>query len=74
MTRAAAALYMTAAYSLDAAGPAAERPNVVLVLADEGFSCYGDTSYRTPHIDALAASGIRFDRAYSMPLCTLTPR
>ncbi len=53
-----------------------QRPNIVLVLADdvgiEGFSAYGSDSYRTPHIDALARSGIKFERAYAQPLCTPT--
>ncbi len=38
----------------------------------EGFGCYGGTSYKTPHIDALAAGGLRFTHAYSQPLCTPT--
>jgi len=29
------------------------------------FSCYGDKVIETPHIDALAKSGIRFDRFYT---------
>lgn len=51
-----------------------ERPNILLILADdfgpEGLSCYGGTSYKTPHIDALAASGTRFERCYATPLCS----
>jgi arylsulfatase A len=54
--------------------PPIERPNVVLILADdvgvEAFGCYGGTSYATPHLDALAAEGVRFTHAYSQPLCT----
>ncbi len=55
---------------------AADRPNIVLILADdlgyETVGCYGGTSYPTPNLDALAAAGIRFDHAYAMPLCTNT--
>ena len=55
---------------------AADRPNVVLIMADDfGYECvgaYGSTSYKTPNLDKLAATGIRFDRAYSQPLCTPT--
>jgi len=51
-------------------------PNVVLIMADdigvEGVGCYGGLSYRTPNIDRLAASGLRFNHAYSQPLCTNT--
>ena len=54
--------------------PSAERPNVVLVMADdlgrEALESYGGRSYTTPHLNRLAASGMRFERAYSTPLCT----
>lgn len=52
---------------------AAERPNIVFILADDlgvgNVGCYGADRYRTPHIDALAAGGIRFSHAYTAPLC-----
>ncbi|MDZ4798697.1 MAG: sulfatase-like hydrolase/transferase [Bryobacteraceae bacterium] len=55
---------------------AATRPNIVLILADDfGAECvgaYGGTSYRTPHLDSLAATGVRFAQAHSTPLCTPT--
>ncbi|QEG41694.1 sulfatase-like hydrolase/transferase [Roseimaritima ulvae] len=55
---------------------AAERPNIILILADdvgiEGLGCYGGTSYRTPHLDQMAAEGVRFTHAYAQPLCTPT--
>ena len=51
-----------------------QKPNIVLIMADdvgyEGFSCYGSSTYSTPHIDELARTGIRFDHCYSTPLCT----
>jgi len=51
-----------------------QKPNIVLIMADdvgyEGFSCYGSSTYHTPHIDKLARTGIRFDHCYSTPLCT----
>ena len=60
-------------------GPSARAsrpPNIVLILADdlghEVLNSYGGTSYRTPHLDALAAGGMRFERAYATPLCTPT--
>jgi len=60
-----------------AAGPAAaqvgQRPNIVLILADDvGFTdlgAYGGEA-RTPNIDALAQRGAQFSRYYSSPLCS----
>ena len=39
-------------------------------LGYECLGCYGSASYRTPDLDELAATGIRFDHCYSQPLCT----
>lgn len=51
-------------------------PNIVLIMADdlgyESLSCYGSTSYKTPRLDRLAATGVRFNHLYSQPLCTPT--
>ncbi|MEM7307601.1 MAG: sulfatase-like hydrolase/transferase [Planctomycetota bacterium] len=56
--------------------PAPERPNILVVLVDdlglEAFGCYGGESYSTPHVDRLAASGMRFAQAHTTPLCTPT--
>jgi len=53
---------------------AKDRPNIILIMADdigvEGIGCYGGTSYETPTIDQLAAQGIQFRHAYAQPLCT----
>jgi len=64
-------------YSLPrATAESAERPNIVLIMADdlgvEGLNCYGGASYRTPRLDRLAAEGLRFTHAYAQPLCTNT--
>lgn len=44
------------------------KPNFIIILADDvsfdDFGCYGHPHIRTPHIDALAAEGMRFDNAY----------
>jgi arylsulfatase A len=59
--------------SLMTAVAAADRPNIVLILADdvgrEVLGCYGGESYETPQIDALARGGRRFQHCYSMPVC-----
>jgi N-sulfoglucosamine sulfohydrolase len=43
------------------------RVNVLLITADDlglQLSCYGETRIQTPHLDQLAASGVRFQVAY----------
>jgi len=66
-----ASLFLTAT----AAFPAAQ-PNVIVIMADDlGFgdlSCYGATAFKTPHIDQLAAEGLRFTSGYSTA-STCTP-
>ncbi|MCA9052968.1 MAG: arylsulfatase, partial [Planctomycetaceae bacterium] len=52
-------------------------PNVIVIMADDlGYgdvSCYGATSLKTPHIDRLAAEGLRFTSGYcSASTCTPT--
>ncbi|MHB8900368.1 MAG: sulfatase family protein [Thermoguttaceae bacterium] len=56
----------------DAAAP--RRPNVLFVFSDMqraySMGCYGDANARTPHLDALAKQGARFDAAISnTPVC-----
>src|SRR5688572_28474057 len=54
----------------------AAKPNLILILADdlgyETIGANGGTSYRTPTLDKLAATGMRFAHCYSQPLCTPT--
>jgi len=56
------------------AGAAAVRPNIVVIMADDmGYECVGangSTTYKTPHLDRLAAAGMRFEFAFAQPLCT----
>lgn len=53
-----------------------ERPNIVWIYLEDvsgWFSCYGDEVIETPHIDALAAEGTRFDRFYvTSAICSTT--
>ena len=67
-------LLFAAAFSLGASG---KKPNVILVMADDqgygdaGFT--GHPSLKTPHMDAMAASGIVFERFYAAaPVCSPT--
>lgn len=53
------------------------RPNIVFILADDlgwrDVGCFGSTFYETPHIDRLAARGVRLTQAYAAsPLCSPT--
>ncbi len=52
------------------------RPNVIIINADDlgigDLSCYGATKIQTPHLDQLAAAGIRFTNAHSTS-ATCTP-
>lgn len=58
-------------------GKPSQRPNVVIILADDlgsaDLGCYGSLAIRTPNLDALAASGLRFTDGYSSaPTCSPT--
>jgi arylsulfatase A-like enzyme len=62
--------------ALPLAGPFARsrRPNFILIVLDDlgctDLGCYGARDLKTPHIDAIAASGIRFTNWYSnAPVC-----
>ncbi len=48
------------------------KPNIILILGDDvgigNIGCYGGP-LATPHLDALAAGGTRFEHCYSSPLC-----
>ena len=49
-------------------GAAAEKKNILWIYLEDvsgWFSCYGDQLIETPNIDALASSGIRFERFYT---------
>jgi arylsulfatase A len=51
-------------------------PNIVLILTDDlgrnDLGVYGSTFYETPHLDRLAAHGMRFTSAYAEPVCSPT--
>lgn len=64
----------TLALLLALASPSqADPPNVVVILVDDlgwtDLGCFGSPFYETPHIDRLAAQGMRFTHAYSA--CTV---
>ena len=49
------------------------KPNIIFILSDDiglgDIGCFGSDHYKTPRIDALAKSGIRYDQCFSQPLC-----
>ena len=60
--------------SAERAARTLQRPNVLLLYTDQqrrdSVGCYGSPFAATPHLDALAASGRRFDRCYvQSPVC-----
>jgi len=65
-------LALTTAHAVERACLGAERPNVLVVLADDlGFSdlgCYG-SEIATPNLDRLAAGGLRYTQFYSTARC-----
>ncbi len=74
-------LYASAALALAALLPATSslcgapaRPNIFVIVTDQHhagmMSCAGNPYVKTPHLDGLAARGVRFERAYtSNPVC-----
>ena len=49
------------------------RPNVVILFTDDqgtlDAGCYGSKDLRTPNVDELAATGVRFTQAYAQTVC-----
>lgn len=62
--------------TLLAQSPQSKRPNVIVIYADDlgygDLACYGAVGVETPHIDRLAAQGLRFTNAHAMA-ATSTP-
>src|SRR5215467_10123386 len=49
-----------------------QKPNIIMILSDDvGLGDVGCTGgpFKTPHIDALAKGGTRFEFCYATPLC-----
>ena len=73
-----ACVWASIAFPLLAVEKALERsstkPNILYIMVDdlgkEWISAYGSEDIKTPNIDALAAGGLIFNNAYSMPSCT----
>lgn len=64
-----------AALEVDQDATPSVRPNIVFLFSDDhsvpDLGCYGNETIRTPNLNALAAQGMRFDRAYvTSPQCS----
>jgi len=68
---AVSALALGSVLALAAADPPA-KPNIIFIDSDDvglgNIGCYGGP-FKTPHLDALAKGGTRFELCYSTPLC-----
>lgn len=68
-----AGLFLASPRLLASEGHPPDRPNILwLTSEDHGphMGCYGDPLARTPHVDALAAKGLRYRMAWSVvPVC-----
>lgn len=62
-------LALSCSYAIAQRKPKVERPNIVLIIADDlgwkDLGCYGGKFYQTPHIDQLAREGVQFEQAYA---------
>ena len=54
----------------------ADRPNIILIMADDvsakEFGCYGNKQIKTPVLDELARTGVRFKTCWCTPICSPT--
>jgi arylsulfatase len=68
-------MILLASWCLTPAAISAEQrqPNIIVILADDlgygDLGCYGSEEIRTPHLDRMAAEGLRFTSFYAQPFC-----
>ncbi len=76
MNRLLFALSLLLATTASALAAGSSRPNILFILTDDQgwatLGCYGNKLVASPHLDQLAAEGVRFTDAYVMPQCTPT--
>ncbi len=67
-------MFLFGVVSIGCVAQGQDKPNIILFMADDlGYGevgCYGQSKIRTPHIDQLAADGMKFTQFYSgSPVC-----
>ena len=74
MTVLSACVWASIAVPLMAVEKSSAKPNILFIMVDDlgkdWISSYGAEDITTPNIDALAAGGMKFHNAYSMPACS----
>ena len=69
LVAAATAALASTLYAAQAGRANDANPNIIFLMADDwgygDLSCYGQRKFRTPHIDRLAAEGMKFTQHYS---------
>ena len=63
------------ALAVSVAAAPAPRPNIIFILADDlgsgDLACFGHPEIATPHLDRLAAGGLKLTQCYSAsPVCS----
>ena len=71
---AAAAVVTTPQFARSAQAKLSSRPNILFLMTDQqtlrAMSAYGNRYLRTPHMDSIAAGGVRFEKSYcTAPVC-----
>ncbi len=71
-----AAASASASASASTVVEAAQKPNIIVILADDlgygDLACYGAKDIATPHIDQMAREGAKFTSCYVAPVCSPT--
>jgi arylsulfatase A-like enzyme len=67
-------LVLLASLAVSGVAAAGSRPNIVWIIVEDmsaHFGCYGETAIQTPHVDRLAAQGVKFTHTViTAPVCS----
>ena len=69
-------LLLSGSAALRAADASPGKPNIVLIFVDDlgygGISPFGNKNIKTPHLEKLAAEGMKFTSFYATPVCSMS--